>query len=419
MNKALFLLLVLPAVSFSDSWLVGGQTVYPFVSGGSNAVIDPEAPLILEHNATNDNEVVNRRSSANLTETIMLHSLALTATDGVVYVDAAAGYNQMHEAFDSVTFELAERQDTNSYETFFLHVLGNGYTLSFATNNLDEESILALNVASNTYFSFQFVGPANHSVWYVTENHHSIDVPLNEQVLIAGLAEGLIFYTKFNESAQDETGIQTLRATNTTDSTAMKYTNGVLDSAAVFVATNRTYFSYTNSTSASLAPFGTNLMGMSMAWWEYKLDIAGDFIDVVYAGPYNGTGPTHTSLADAGKVIQVLHYVNDEYLVQDQSSPGHQWWLDHTAPIGEWVHMAFVFDAGGTADTYINGQWFETATLNAFTQSSGHFLIGNLDSYPHWTYNGYLDDLAMWNRKLSAVEVSLIYNNGSGREIIP
>jgi hypothetical protein len=413
-SRALMFVLLLPLGVSADSWLIGGQSASPMsFSSGSFTNLD--------HDASNDTEIVNFRTATNLIDRRLLYTLPLPDTGGVVFVDAAAGLHQMHAATSNVTFQLAERLNTNTYESFHLHVLANLYTLSFATNHLDAASVAALPVSSNTFFSFRLVGPAGSDRWYVTEIHDALYVPPDLSAIAAGLTNGLIFYTPFDGSADDLTGVQLLRGSNTTDGTPIGYTNGVLGSAAVFVATNRTYFSYTNTTSAALAPFCDNELGFSVSWWEYKLALGGDFIDVLIGGAYDGEGPFHDNLSyypGNEEFIFFLHHAADEYLVQRGGSGG-VWWLDYTPPANTWVHMVFVFDPSGSAEVFINGEFYESASMSLGFAPSGHFLIGNLHEFSHWSYNGYLDEVAMWNRTLSALEIRTIYNQGTGRAILP
>lgn len=404
------LLLLIPFIAFADCWLVGGQLLS---SGGGGGSIDPNAPLILNHDAAQPNEAVNLRTVKER----VFGATPLSATSGVVWVDFATGYNQWHEATGEVTFVLGPRSDTNTYESFLLHVLALDATLSFATNHIDVASLSRLNIASNQLFSFRLVGPAGQANWFVTEDYASMVLVDPDAGLIAGLSDGLIFYAPFEDSAHDTTGTQQLRGTNTTDGSPIGYISGVVGQAVVFQATNRTYFSYTNSPVSADAPLWANGTGFTVSWWEHKLDIEGDYIDVVLIGPLDGTGPFHDTFSIfENQEISFIHYANDEYIA---GRGPYQWWLDYTPPADVWVHMVFTYDPEGVAMVYVNGSFYESASQTLGDASSGHFTVGNLYQYPHWTYNGYLDELAMWNRVLSPEEVSALYNDGTGQALSP
>lgn len=411
MNKCVLLLMLtgLTFPAFTDSWLKDGQTVFTIQSA------DPEAPLILDHNATNGNQVVNRRTVTNLIDSIMLSSQMLPDTNGIVFVDSASGYHQMHIATNDVTFRLADRTDTNTFETFFLNVFADVFTVSFATNFLDTRSVTAMGALTNKLFGFRFTGPANLAGWFISEVHPTIWIPDPVNPLLAGLTNGLIFYTKFDGSARDETGIQTLRGTNTASGEAIPYTNGMFGSAAVFSPTNHTYFSYTNSATASLAPFVTNAAGFTMAWWEYKIYTNIDHVGTIAVGPLDGNGPLHGDLTwFSGENVSLNHYGANMVV----ASGNDQWYVtNYTPPTGEWIHTVMVWDTSGTMEFYSNGAYHDSASIGLKTTATGHFLIGNNWNYAHWTYNGYLDEMAMWNRTLSVNEIEALFNDGTGAEI--
>jgi Concanavalin A-like lectin/glucanases superfamily len=78
-----------------------------------------------------------------------------------------------------------------------------------------------------------------------------------------------------------------------------------------------------------------------------------------------------------------------------------------------WYHCAFVLKAG-VATFYVNGVADEVGT---FTDTLGSARVNDLrlglydSGYP---LNGGLDEVGVWQRALSAVEVAQLYNNGDG-----
>jgi hypothetical protein len=87
---------------------------------------------------------------------------------------------------------------------------------------------------------------------------------------------------------------------------------------------------------------------------------------------------------------------------------------------GEWVHVTCVYDSlADTARIYINGELPENGNFNPMTgilqrrvegvneRTAPLYLRGGFESF-----NGTLDDVAMWDRPLSPEEVRLVYESG-------
>ena len=79
-------------------------------------------------------------------------------------------------------------------------------------------------------------------------------------------------------------------------------------------------------------------------------------------------------------------------------------------PQNQWVHLAGTFD-GSTLAIYINGVLAGTASGTLGTSSSEPFKIGASDVYGG--FNGWIDEVAIYNRALSANEIAAIYAAGS------
>ena len=89
---------------------------------------------------------------------------------------------------------------------------------------------------------------------------------------------------------------------------------------------------------------------------------------------------------------------------------------------GEWVHIVCTYDsATDTASIYVNGELPENGELNPKTGIAGEggycqgvnnvdtplFLRGGWESF-----DGVLDDVAIWDNALTAAEVMTVYNGG-------
>jgi len=76
---------------------------------------------------------------------------------------------------------------------------------------------------------------------------------------------------------------------------------------------------------------------------------------------------------------------------------------------GEWVHYVVV-KTGNTLTHYSNGEEGESSTFTSELQNPQPFYFGGDKTAENW--NGMLDDIAIWNRALSASEVADVHANG-------
>ena len=86
--------------------------------------------------------------------------------------------------------------------------------------------------------------------------------------------------------------------------------------------------------------------------------------------------------------------------------------FDYEAPVGEWVHLAFVSD-GSSTSLYVNGTLTDTIDLviNAPVSRIGANVGGDLADAGN--LNGTMDELKIVNRALSAEEVAALAEEGS------
>jgi prepilin-type N-terminal cleavage/methylation domain-containing protein len=77
---------------------------------------------------------------------------------------------------------------------------------------------------------------------------------------------------------------------------------------------------------------------------------------------------------------------------------------------GQWTHIVFTWDANNVATWYVNGVQTRSASFTATSNANIGFQIGgrsSLDSF----YNGLIDEVRVYNRALSATDVSDVYNS--------
>jgi hypothetical protein len=85
-----------------------------------------------------------------------------------------------------------------------------------------------------------------------------------------------------------------------------------------------------------------------------------------------------------------------------------------SVPFNKWTHVIATRDASGVVNFYVNGILSGTANQSSGTPASGTVgvQIGNT-VFLSRTWDGYIDDLRVYNRVLSATEARQLYNQNS------
>jgi hypothetical protein len=217
------------------------------------------------------------------------------------------------------------------------------------------------------------------------------------------LSDNLVAYYKLDESsgnASDSVGSRTLTNTNTVSYATAKINNG-----ADFGASNAdkrllyTTDSYGITTGAitltGWVKMNTEISSGNPRFFEHRYGASGiaNYVEYNYNG---GTRQIRIGRDISGVNINTVN---------------------STVTLGttNWYHFAMAFD-GSTIEGYINGSSIGTvgSTQTGSTTSDG-FCIGA-------TVNGFLfasavvDEVGMWNRRLSSDDVSKIYNAGRGNQ---
>lgn len=119
------------------------------------------------------------------------------------------------------------------------------------------------------------------------------------------------------------------------------------------------------------------------------------------------------------------NYINDEMMwgINQHNSTGHVLSVHTPAsmtnsnagiPEGEWTHVAISIDLIGKARFYMNGVKFDEQDFTYGTDTEAMIHIGtsanNGVANVNDVFNGALDDVRFYNRKLSDAQISNIYN---------
>jgi len=159
----------------------------------------------------------------------------------------------------------------------------------------------------------------------------------------------------------------------------------------------------------------------------YSFDGTNDYVDL-------GNIPCNSSMS-----ISVWVYMDDmnnnQVIIGKSKTSSHIWRLGFTSAVvsfdvgsfdkvsstvglnaGEWYHVVGTFD-GDIAFLYVNGELNNTRdVITTIPSSSNKVTIGANDPFDAWTdyLAGDIDEVGIWDRNLSASEVSDLWNDGSG-----
>jgi hypothetical protein len=100
----------------------------------------------------------------------------------------------------------------------------------------------------------------------------------------------------------------------------------------------------------------------------------------------------------------------DEYAKHDANT----WPLEH----GDWIHLAGTFKQGDCIKVYKDGQLHATNNdanaIEYLSQDTFGLAIGNRSDDTNRQFEGYIDDVRVYNRTLSAAEIAYIATDGTG-----
>jgi hypothetical protein len=88
-----------------------------------------------------------------------------------------------------------------------------------------------------------------------------------------------------------------------------------------------------------------------------------------------------------------------------------------TLASGTWTHFTITHNVSGTWAVYVNGTLNQTGTGSNFLKLNNEFYLCDRAALDR-DYKGHIDELAIWDRELTAAEAALLYNSGSGIQLL-
>ena len=117
-----------------------------------------------------------------------------------------------------------------------------------------------------------------------------------------------------------------------------------------------------------------------------------------------GSGVNYFSINTSSSILVNHNNVGDSFTVSEMT-------------VDEWLHLAIVRDTSNLVTVYVDGIANGGATLDTETadQPFTYQYIGATGTNPTYTFNGQIDDVAIYDTELSAAQVLRNYKAGKGR----
>lgn len=220
---------------------------------------------------------------------------------------------------------------------------------------------------------------------------------------------GLTAYFPFSGNANDLSGNGYNGTVNGATLTTDRFGNS--NSAYNFTGTTN-YITLTNSQNITNGSF-------SVSAWCTIANLTPSYFDATLIGQFNG------QIANDRKWLFGYRSVSNQrgisyYLFNNSgNSPTTNFaTLNWNPTQSAWYHIVWVFNAGNSIKTYVNGVLHSdvSSTLTNINGSSSSILtkIGNaidIDVVQNLPWNGKIDDLGIWNRVLSEAEITSLYQS--------
>ena len=207
--------------------------------------------------------------------------------------------------------------------------------------------------------------------------------------------DGLVVHLKFDDDLTDSSGNGNHA---TCEYGKVTYEDGIHGKSAVF--NGKTYIEIPDNDSL-------DLKSLTISLWVYKVTPLNDFDRVPYV--YKEKDEDHWSVP-----YRLYEYGNNMpllYLHEDDSELS-QFYLDSASiDIRKWYLLTATFD-GSEARIYENDVLLKKKDVSGYPWATlGNLYIG-FDDLGEFCFKGNMDDLRIYNRALSAKEVTALYDAG-------
>jgi hypothetical protein len=230
----------------------------------------------------------------------------------------------------------------------------------------------------------------------------------------AALTDSLVSYWKLDETSGTRADAHS--SNDLTDNNTVGYGTGIINNGADFERDNGEYLSITDA-----AQTGLDITGdISISMWVKAESIPADYMRLL--------GKNDADIENKGYYIQFRSPGANQSALSltfydDSSNATFVYSTDqYLASTGVWYHVVVTADvsAGASGVTlYKNGSSISATTgvdnATSISDTSAAFSIArNLQGSNPDSFDGIIDEVGVWNRVLTAEEVSDLYNSGAG-----
>lgn len=202
------------------------------------------------------------------------------------------------------------------------------------------------------------------------------------------LSNGLVSYWSLDGDGTDELGTNNMTETSMTYDSSIK----IQGSSGIFNGST----SKLQKTSSSL-PTGSSARTFSI--W-FRKDDNGD--DALFMYGTASTGQMWYMGCSGGSINTLKFYgIARDYLASA------------TINTNTWYHGVWVYD-GSDMNIYLDGTKLGSGATIALNTATGTTATIGDDTWVAPPHDGYIDEVACWNRALSASEITELYNSGAG-----
>lgn len=220
------------------------------------------------------------------------------------------------------------------------------------------------------------------------------------------LTDNLVSYWKLNEPSG--TRYDCFGSNHLTDNNTVGNATGVISNGADFELSNSEYLSIAHASQVGLSITGD----ISVSFWV-KVEQVGIEVGFIDKMKWTATRAGYSFNMDNGNNFQVLMYDSSgnlsRYAVTGMFGAGD---------VGNWVHVAASWTAASPATMliYKNGTAQTVTTVSsAATSINTNTIDFNIGRYNSTNYlDGVMDEVAIWSRAITAVEIGQLYNAGAG-----
>ena len=411
-SKTLAELKTLDAGSWFSSEFAGEEI--PTLTGALNAILPVQIPLI-EHKAGSASNYVQTLQSLNMTTNVVVQSFNWNFLDDVHSIDT--------------NIELAALGSGTLTTTIVTNLKARGInTLAWSKSNITSSEIEMVHTNKMKLF-----------VWTVNDSTISDFLDLGVDGIISDdpglvadlsddspsafqqLSSNIISYWKFDDGLTDIYSIEAGDYENINPGqlngfdAPPSWTNGMLPEfgGALFLDGINDYVDIPNSESLNI-----NTNSLSMSLWV-KLPKKPSQI-VNFGGIYDSESDAYVVYLDKNNA-EIRFKVTDA--TGNAARPGIP---EVNIQTGTWHNIVVVFDGSagpvsGQALIYLDGRLMDIHTgndgsatgLDSNVKSGQHAAIGRNGAGASYWQSSTVDDIAIWNRRLSHGETLQIYNSGT------